>query len=132
MYFRTSSDTADLLAAGGGGAFSRKIKKNIDYSGVDPELALQFKPVTFDSKADDLPYIGFIAEDMMEIDPRLAIDGDLPGLEMNAIVSALTASTQKQQQRIETVETENAELRSLIEQTNARLTKKTKKKQMSR
>lgn len=51
----------------------------------------------FVAQDDDSEHIGFIAEDTQGIDSRFATDGDLPGIEMNAIVSALTAMVQEQQ-----------------------------------
>lgn len=88
-------------------ASSYKIKENIEEN-VDPLLALQFKPVNFISKATGLPHTGFIAEWMRDVHPNFAtLDEDLPGLEMNAIVSALTATVQHQQKEID-------ELKSLL------------------
>ena len=81
---------------------SRKIKKDI-IENVNPDWALQFKPVTCRAKADNSKHIGFIAEDMRSIDSRFASDGgkdNLPGLEMNAIVAALTATVKAQQKQI--------------------------------
>ena len=81
---------------------SRKIKKDI-IENVNPNWALQFKPVTCKAKADNSKHIGFIAEDMRNIDSRFASDGgkdNLPGLEMNAIVAALTATVKAQQKQI--------------------------------
>lgn len=89
---------------------SRKIKFHIDYDGVDPSLALQFKPASFNSKADEgnPSCFGFIAEDMRDIDPRFATDGgkdDLPGLDLNAMVAAITATVQAQQKQIDELKT---------------------------
>lgn len=82
---------------------SRKIKKDI-LENVNPDWTLQFKPITFREKANDIKRIGFVAEDMREIDPRFATDGgkeDLPGLETNAILAAITATVQRQQTQIQ-------------------------------
>ena len=81
---------------------SRKIKKDI-IENVNPDWALQFKPVTCRAKGDNSRHIGFIAEDMRSIDSRFASDGgkdNLPGLEMSAIVAALTATVKAQQKQI--------------------------------
>ncbi len=81
---------------------SRKIKKDI-IENVNPDWALQFKPITCRAKGDNSRHIGFIAEDMRNIDSRFASDGgkdNLPGLEMSAIVAALTATVKAQQKQI--------------------------------
>lgn len=104
QYGFTSAAAANLSIDANGWLWrstsSKKIKKNINYKGVSPELALKLKPVSFDEKRTGESHIGFIAEDCRDIDSRLASDGgeeDLPGLELNAIVAALTALVQQQQ-----------------------------------
>ena len=49
--------------------------------------------------------MGFIAEEVRGVNPHFANDDkDLPALEMNAIVSALTATFQTQEARITELE----------------------------
>ncbi|MCH8060094.1 MAG: tail fiber domain-containing protein [Proteobacteria bacterium] len=110
-FSNTVADSVNLTVNSAGlvrrSTSSRKIKDAILYDSVDPAWALQFKPVTFNEKSSDNRHVGFIAEDMRDIDSRFASDGgkdDLPGLELNAIVAALTATVQAQQKRIEELE----------------------------
>ncbi|MCP4665183.1 MAG: hypothetical protein GY849_02360 [Deltaproteobacteria bacterium] len=97
-YSNTTASTANMYVHTDGKLYrstsTRKIKKEIAYN-IDSTLALQFKPASFKEKATDKPFYGFIAEDMRYIDKKF-VNGDkeLPGLEMNAIVSALTATVQ--------------------------------------
>ena len=104
VYTETDGSAANVFVASDGSlrrsTSSRKIKKDI-VENVNPDWALRFKPVTFKAKADGSEHIGFIAEDMQNIDSRFATDGDLPGLELNAIVAALTATVQEQQKQID-------------------------------
>jgi hypothetical protein len=81
---------------------SRKVKDNINYNEISPSLALQLKPVSFQSIVNgNKSFIGFIAEDCREIDSRLATESSLPGLDLNAIVASLTSLVQHQQKEIE-------------------------------
>ncbi len=106
VYAETTLSAANVYVASDGSlrrfTSSRKIKKDI-IENVNPDWALQFKPITCRAKGDNSRHIGFIAEDMRSIDSRFASDGgkdNLPGLEMNAIVAALTATVKAQQKQI--------------------------------
>ena len=119
VYSNTLAASADVHINADGYLYratsSIKIKKDIDYAGVDPNLALQLKPVSFVGKSDNKSYLGFIAEDCRDIDSRLASDGgedDLPGLEINAIISSLTALVQEQQKQIDTLKNEIEKLKN--------------------
>jgi len=107
VYNNSVANAANVYVASDGALLrstsSIKIKKQIkDY--IDPNFALQFIPVSFTSKQDNTKHIGFIAEWMDKVDPRFATNQEeegLMGLDMNAIVSALTATVQEQQREIE-------------------------------
>ena len=59
---------------------SKRYKKDINYSGVDASIIYNMKPCSFKDINTDKEYIGLIAEDMHEIEPRLVeyleIDGN--------------------------------------------------------
>jgi hypothetical protein len=103
VYAETTASAANVYVHTDGSlqrsTSSIKIKKDIDYN-IDPNLALQFKPASFVSKINNEKYYGFIAEDMQNIDKRLATEGDLPGLEMNAIVASLSATLNEKNKEI--------------------------------
>jgi hypothetical protein len=92
---------------------SYKVKDNISYE-FDPNLALQFKPASFTCKTTKRALYGFIAEDMQKIDKRLTTEGDLPGLEMNSIVAAISSTTIDSNKRIVELENEVIELKKKI------------------
>ena len=94
---------------------SRKIKTDIK-SNVNPSDALKLNPVTFKEKATGLEYTGFIAEEVRDINPHFANDDkDLPALEMNAIVSALTATVQTQEARITELENDYQQIVQILQ-----------------
>ncbi len=107
IYGQQSAGSSNLNLASDGlltrNTSSKYIKKDIDYEGVDPDLALSLKPVSYTGKSDDKQYLGFIAEDVLESDKRLGqeAEGYLPGLDQNAIIASLTALVQKQQKQID-------------------------------
>ncbi len=111
IYAETDASSANVFVATDGSlrrsTSSRKIQKDIDYEGVNSNFALQFKPVSFIEKRTGISMLGFIAEDMRNIDPRFTSDGgkdDLPGLNLNAIVAALTSVIQMQQKQIDALQ----------------------------
>lgn len=76
---------------------SRKIKTLINYN-VPTSDALDFKPATYVSKTTGRQHTGFIAEDLAPIYTNG--DKDLPGIDTNAIVAALTVTVQNHEKRI--------------------------------
>lgn len=104
VYSETTGSSANVYVASDGSlrrSTSSIKEKTAVRKDVDPGDALLFKPITFESKHDRNRYMGFIAEWMRDINPMYATDGDLPGLQTNAIVAALTATVQKQQKEID-------------------------------
>jgi len=63
----------------------------------------QMKPVTYTLKSDGKPYIGFIADDMASIDPRLAeyIDGRLNNLRDRAVLAVAVKALQELQAEVD-------------------------------
>jgi hypothetical protein len=54
-------------------ASSRKYKTDINYQGVDGNLVYQLQPASFKEKRTGQEFIGFITEDVAEVDPRLVL-----------------------------------------------------------
>jgi len=73
----TTGTAANMFIDGSGFLFistsSKKYKRDIDYQGVDWRKILALKPVSFKDKKDKKSpeFIGFIAEDVHEVEPRL-------------------------------------------------------------
>jgi hypothetical protein len=81
-----------------------RFKTNIDYNGVDGDLLYKLKPVSFESKSDGSKHIGFIAEDVAEVEPRLATydsNGEPVGVEYGNVTALLTQTVKDQQKEIE-------------------------------
>ena len=83
VYSDTTAADADMVIQSGGqllrSTSSKRYKKDINYNGVDASIVYNMKPCSFKDKNTDKEYIGLIAEDMHEIEPRLVkyieIDG---------------------------------------------------------
>lgn len=103
---------ANLYIISGGRLYRSTSSKKAKYSikrNVDPALALQFKPISYKDKNTKKSLIGFIAEEMNEIDTRFANNQEeegLMGIDINCIVAALTATVQKQ--NLEIIELQKA------------------------
>jgi hypothetical protein len=73
------------------------------------------KPVSYKSLTNGHREVGFIAEDVNKVDPRLSTfdkDGKLQGVQYDHIVALLTKAIQEQQAEIETLKKEIADLRA--------------------
>ena len=111
----TSSNAANVYATSDGklrrSSSSRRYKNTIeDY---DADSAYKFleeaRPVTYLSNSDEEwdQYIGFIAEEMDEVEPRYVHyneDGAPDGVQYSSIVATLTKICQMQEQRIKALE----------------------------
>ena len=83
VYDDNTGADADMVIQSGGqllrSTSSKRYKKDINYNGVDASIVYNMKPCSFKDKNTDKEYIGLIAEDMHEIEPRLVkyieIDG---------------------------------------------------------
>jgi hypothetical protein len=79
-----------------------------------PELS-QLKPVSYRSLTNGRNELGFIAEEVNEVDPRLSTfdqDGKLQGVMYDHVVSLLTKAIQEQQAEIEALKKEIADIKA--------------------
>ena len=85
---------------------SRSIKKNIIDLTANTESLYELVPREYDSIADDTHHLGFIAEEVFDIDPNFAwTENGLPkGIEWMNIVLYLVAETKKLRDRIAVLE----------------------------
>lgn len=83
---------------------ARKYKTDINYSGVDGNLVYQLQPASFKDKNNGREYIGFIAEDVAALEPRL-VDyndaGEPNGLFYGNFTALLTEAVQDQKKLID-------------------------------
>ena len=93
----------------------RKFKTNIKpLPSVLRELG-RLKPVSYKSLTNGHNEVGFIAEEVNKVDPRLSTfdkDGKLQGVQYDHIVALLTKAIQEQQAEIETLKKEIADIRA--------------------
>lgn len=86
---------------GGGGAgdyqlagctSSIKFKKNVEDLELGLETIRQLRPVTFDWKSNDMHDLGFIAEEVVAVDPILGtyIEGELKGVQYKQLTAVLS------------------------------------------
>lgn len=87
-----------------------RVKENVEEIDIDPEVVLQLEAKKFDMKPEhggEKNLIGWIAEDIAEVEPRLAsydAEGLPNGYNINSIVSLLVETVKKQERRIATLE----------------------------
>jgi hypothetical protein len=105
----------DTTSIGGGGqlciansqvrqcASSLRFKKNVETTNLGLKEAMRLRPVAFDWKGGEGHDLGFIAEELEDINPLLARrEGDhVDGLKPNALMAVLAAAIQDQQRQIE-------------------------------
>ncbi len=110
----TTGSAANMYIDGAGWLYystsSRKYKKNIDYDGVDANKLYDLKPVSYEgiSEVDEgKEFIGFIAEDVAEVEPRLVVF-DEEGLPLSLQYGQFTSLTVK---AIQELKQENDALR---------------------
>jgi hypothetical protein len=80
-------------------ASARRYKDNINYDNVDGDLVYGLKPVSYTLKALENPVerVGFIAEDVEEIDPRLVVyskEGTVDALHYDRVTVFLVKAMQ--------------------------------------
>jgi len=109
-YGNTTGSAANVYVDTNGRFFrstsSKEIKKEIKYN-VDHELVLKLKPATFTEKSTGKKFIGFVAEDVNEIDERFATnqkEKGLMGLDSNAILAAAISKIQDLEKRLSVLE----------------------------
>ena len=73
--YTSTAGSANVSVASGGRltriTSSKKYKDNINYDGVDVSVLYNMKPCSYIEKATGIEFIGLIAEDVHEIEPRL-------------------------------------------------------------
>ncbi|MBL0225717.1 MAG: tail fiber domain-containing protein [Geobacteraceae bacterium] len=96
---------------------TRKLKGNIVDIPLGLETVKALRPVTFTWNANGLEDIGFIAEEVSQVQPVLAIyneQGEPDGVKYANISAVLVKAVQEQQVIIEQLKNELAELKKLI------------------
>lgn len=82
----------------------RELKTNIaPLTGIEGTSILSLQPSSFSSKSTGQPQLGFIAEEVYGVDPRLATyyKGQLNGVNYDAIVAALVKMVQDQERMVQ-------------------------------
>ena len=84
---------------------SEKLKENIKYK-IDPNLIFQLKPAQFTNKRFKIDLLGFIAEQVKEIDKRFTDqrESDTFGIDTTAILAATVAGLQNINDRLKKLE----------------------------
>ncbi len=97
----TTGNAANMFMPSGGQisrfTSSRRWKSDIDYD-TDWMADLELKPVTFYREDDDDHYMGFIAEDVEELDSRMGVyeeDGQVDSYDMPGVVAVLAAKVRR-------------------------------------
>jgi hypothetical protein len=122
----TTSSAANCFIGTGGRIWrstsSSKYKQDIKNAGIDPELFLKFQPRVWRDKNEvaenpstTRQYIGFIAEEVAELDEDGYFivtndDGEPEAVQYDRIIAAAHATIVDQQKRIETLERVVSEL----------------------
>jgi hypothetical protein len=97
---------------------SIRYKNNVaDYrSGMD--VIKQLRPVTFNWKEGNIPDMGLIAEEAVQVDPLLALynrKGEIDGVKYDRVGVILINAVKEQQQQIEAQKKQNVELQKQVE-----------------
>jgi|2_EtaG_2_1085320.scaffolds.fasta_scaffold14214_4 hypothetical protein len=112
--YDTQAGSANVSVASGGRltriSSSKRLKDNINYEGVDASVLYSMKPCSYIEKVTGTEFIGLIAEDMHEIEPRLVeyreIDGkDEPdAIKYDHISAILIKAIQELSAKVEALE----------------------------
>ena len=112
--YNSTAGSANVSVASGGRitriTSSRRYKDNINYNGVDASVLYNMKPCSYIEKVTGTEFIGLIAEDMHEIEPRLVeyteIDGkDEPdAIKYDHISAVLIKAIQELSAKVEALE----------------------------
>jgi Chaperone of endosialidase len=108
---------------------SRRYKTNIQTFNGGLNLLRRFRPVTFDWKADGNNDIGFVAEEVNEIEPLLTTrnsSGEIEGVKYAQITTVLVNAVNEQQKIIEQQQKQIDALKQLVcvQNPNAEICKK--------
>jgi hypothetical protein len=96
---------------------SLRYKKNLQPFTRGLSLLNSLKPITFNWKADNLPDLGFGAEDIAAVEPLLVTHnekGEVEGVKYDRITAVLVNAVKEQQQQIAQQQVEIKELKQLI------------------
>jgi hypothetical protein len=95
---------------------SRKYKVDIDYEGINTSKLYELKPVSFSYKEHpDDRLFGFIAEDVLLVDPELVLynsEGEPDALKIFSFIALNTKTIQELQKEIINLKTENELIKS--------------------
>jgi hypothetical protein len=102
VYSTTTANSANMHIDSTGQLFrstsSKRYKTDIDYDGVYGELIYDMKPVSFKAIDGGKTHVGFIAEDLAEVEPRLVMfdEEGRPDAVEYAYITALLVDEMKQ------------------------------------
>ena len=121
IYDLTTGAAANVVIAANGifyrSTSSAKYKTDINYEGVDGSKVYNLKPVSFKDKKSHVEYLGFIAEDVHEVEPRLVDydkDGNPDALHYGNFTALNTKAIQDLKGVIDSQQKQNDDLTSLI------------------
>ena len=104
---------------------SKRYKKDIDYNSVDGNKIYSLKPVAYKCKqGNDDEYIGFIAEDVANVEPRLVCfdkKGAPDSVHYSHFTALLTKAVQDLKAENDAVKEENAELKARLSKIEQKL-----------
>jgi hypothetical protein len=98
---------------------SRRYKDNIQTFTGGLSLVKRLRPVTFNWKSDGQTDVGFVAEEVGEVEPLLNNynqQGEIEGVKYAQVTTVLVNAVKEQQAQIETQKTENQKLQDQIKQ----------------
>jgi hypothetical protein len=96
---------------------SLRYKTNVQTFNGGLEMLRRFRPVTFDWKTDGTRDIGFVAEEVNEIEPLLTTrnsSGEIEGVKYAQITTVLVNSIKEQQTQIEQLQKQIETLKKLV------------------
>jgi len=117
IYNKTTGSGANVYIGGDGILYrstsSLRYKKDINYNGVNGDLTYQLKPVTYTDKKTNSHYLGFIAEDVALIEPRLVTYDEKSrpdGLSYGNFTALLAKTIQDQKKTLNSIDQNLANL----------------------
>ncbi len=105
---------------------SIRYKTNITDLSGGLDVIKRLRPVSFNWKTDNSPDFGFIAEEVSEAEPRLAVyeqNGEVKGVKYEKVSIFLVKAAQEQQAQIEQQQSQLDEQKRIIEQQQEKLEK---------
>lgn len=105
---------------------SIRYKTNITDLSGGLDVIKRLRPVSFNWKTDNSPDFGFIAEEVSEAEPRLAVyeqNGEVKGVKYEKVSIFLVKAAQEQQGQIEQQQSQLDEQKRIIEQQQEKLEK---------